>query len=206
VPSASAGERGPGLTAPITLRGPGEPGTEAELAELASQAGLFAAMFGQVDQGQLLADRPSGDLGPRYTVTYTIPVDQGSVEVTQDLYPYARGGPVTSTRPGQQLWAGQEVAGGWFRGPATFKAMLTSLGLPKRAPAGGPTAAPAAKDVPAAKAKPVPQQAEVAVAAAAASASRPDAGSPALWWAGAALLGGALAGGLALVTLRRRRA
>jgi hypothetical protein len=207
--ASAAAIRGPGLRAPIVLRGLGEPGTETRLAELASRAGLFAAIFGQVEEGQLLGDRPSGDLGPRYTVAYTIPVeDNGSVEVVQDVYPYAAGGPVSYTLPGQRLWAGQEVGAGWFRGPATLRTMLISLGLPKRAPKAGSTAVPARAPAarPNAKAK-TASQAAVAVVAAPAAASRADTGAPAAWWAGGALLGAALlAGGLALVTLRRRRA
>jgi hypothetical protein len=186
---------GPGLAAPITLRGGGEPGSGTGLAELSEQAGLFAAMFGEADQGQVLSGRPGGALGPRYTVSYTVPVDQGSVELRQDLYPYAAGGPVSYTRPGQPLWSGEQAVGGWFRAPATLPATLTSLGLPARPPAGAAGAAGAAE--PAAQVK-----------AASAAAARPAGDSPVAWWVWvvAALSGGALlAGALGVVARRHRR-
>jgi hypothetical protein len=132
---------GPGLEHPITLRGLGEPGADTRLAKLADQAGLFAAMFGDTSAGQLSGVPPGGALGPRYTITYAVPGDGGAFPVVQDLYPYAAGGPVTHAQPGQRLWGGQQVVGGWFRGPASLLPMLVSLGLPSGPPSGSATAA-----------------------------------------------------------------
>jgi hypothetical protein len=196
--ATSATIQGPGLSRPITVRGEGEPGTDGQLAELSSRAGLFAAMFGSgADQGELLDGRPAGNLGPRYTVRYTVPVDDNaSVQVVQDLYPYALGGAVTWTSPGQPLWSDQKVVGGWFRAPATLQPMLVSLGLP-RPPAGASSAAPAA-------AKPAAQAPAEPVARAAAGTR---AGNPALaWWLGAPLLLGVLLAATVTVLRRRRPA
>jgi hypothetical protein len=186
--------KGPGLKAPITVRGVGEPGGDGQLADLSTQAGLFAAMFGQQgeqgEQGQILSARPGGDLGPRYAASYTVPVDNGSVEVRQDLYPYAPGGPVTYTEPGQPLWSGEQVVGGWFRAPSTLPAVLTSLGVPSRAPL-AKAPAPAAAEV---------QSKAVGVEA-------PASRSSSAWLLGISLSGTVLvlAGALALAARHRRR-
>jgi hypothetical protein len=193
--ASAATIRGPGLERPIGLRGLGEPGTDTRLANLSDQTGLFAVMFGDGNGGQLSDQPPGGDLGPRYTITYTVPGDDTTFPVVQDLYPYAAGGPVTHARPGQRLWAGQQVVGGWFRGPATLLPMLVSLGLPSRAP----TASAAAAASPPATAR--------AAATAAPTAKVPPGDDGRGWWlgagAGALLLVGA--GGMATRSLRRRR-
>jgi hypothetical protein len=191
--ASAATIRGPGLERPIGLRGLGEPGTDTRLANLSDQTGLFAVMFGDGNGGQLSDQPPGGDLGPRYTITYTVPGDDTTFPVVQDLYPYAAGGPVTHARPGQRLWAGQQVVGGWFHGPATLLPMLVSLGLPSRSPAASPPAS--ARPAAAVPAGPGP---------AAASASGGGRG----WWAGAGGAGGVVllaAAALALGSVRRRR-
>src|SRR6266545_4802339 len=128
--ASAATIKGPGLDRPISLRGLGEPGADTKLAKLSDQAGLFVAML--------------GDLGPRYTITYAVPGDGGTFTVVQDLYPYAPGGAVTHAQPGQPLWGGQQVVGGWFRGPSTLLPMLVSLGLPSKAPVAEAVASTAA--------------------------------------------------------------
>lgn len=182
--ASAATTAGPGLERPISLREHGQPGSEAKLAELSDQTGLFAVMFG--DAGDQLFDQPpAGDLGARYAITYAVPGEGATFQVVQDLYPYAAGGPVTHARSGQRLWAGQEVVGGWFYGPATLLPMLVSLGLPARAPVASPAAATEA----------------------AAPATVTTARDGRAWWAG----GGAAAvllltaAGLALRSVRRRR-
>ena len=182
---------GPGIGGggPITLRGQGEPGSGTKLAELSDQAGLFAAMFADEGRGEILMERPSGDLGPRYTITYDIPADQRTMRVVQDLYPYAAGGPVTFARPGQRLWSNQTITGGWFRGPATLLPMLISLGLPSKAPRGASPSAPPPAPAPA--------------AAPAAPAATTSAGTA--WWLVATAAGGLAVAFAALALLTRRR-
>lgn len=192
--ASAATIKGPGLGSPISLGGLGEPGMDTRLANLSDQAGLFAVMFGDGGPGQLSGERPAGDLGPRYTITYAIPDDHTTFPVVQDLYPYAPSGPVTYAHPGQRLWAGQRVAGGWFYGPATLLPMLVSLGLPARPPAGA--AAPVA----------VSSDAAAQGSHGSAPAAAPSAGSG--WLAGAGSLGGMLllvVAALALRSARRRR-
>ena len=102
-----------------------------KLAELTEESGFFPSAVGQ-SPNPMLAGRPSGKLGPRYTIVWTVPADT-TTRVRQDLYPYARGGAVTYTKPGQPIFDTTTV-GGWYRNPL-LKGTLVGLGLPKQAPA-----------------------------------------------------------------------
>ena len=125
---------GPGLDEALSFRGAGEPGTGSSLATLAEASGFFPAMFGQTPD-PMLGARPKGDLGPRYTVTYRVPGPSGSEStIRQHLYPYARGGPVTYTPPGQSFFDGQRTSGGWFQGSPALKTVLVEAGLPRTSP------------------------------------------------------------------------
>lgn len=121
---------GPGLFSPITVDAvDGEAG-------FIGETGFFPATFGQTPDPMLPA-RPRGDLGPRYTITYKVPGPYNTNSVVrQDLYPYAEGGPVLYTKPGQRFFDGQRTHGGWFRANADLTQTLVRLGLPKAVPAG----------------------------------------------------------------------
>src|SRR5918912_1336060 len=135
---------GPGLKSALVVTGGGEgPGTP--LGDFAEGAGFFPAVFGQ-EPDPMLPGRPQGDLGPKYTVTYTVPGPNGADTLTQDLYPYAVGGPVTYMPPGQDLWGRTQTRGGWFRGPASFKGDLVEAGLPATAAAPGGASFPSLGD------------------------------------------------------------
>lgn len=123
---------GPGLTAPLTIQGNGEGDSSTDLGLLVSEAGFFPQAFGQ-SPDPLLRSRPRGQLGPRYTVTYTVPGPSADTLV-QNLYPYAADGPASYMRPGQRFWD-QTTHGGWYRGTAALRTMLVRAGLPKTAPA-----------------------------------------------------------------------
>jgi hypothetical protein len=123
---------GPGTGGGIALGGNGEPGSGAPLGNLSDQAGLFPAAFGQTPD-PMLAGRPKGDLGPRYTITYRLPGPNGEDSlIRQHLYPYAGGGPLTYTRPGQRFFGTESTRGGWYRGGAALKQTLVEAGLPSR--------------------------------------------------------------------------
>jgi hypothetical protein len=150
------GGPGNGPNGPITLGGSGEPGSGTDLGTLADLSGLFLAMFGQSPDPMLDA-APTKRLGPRYTITWTIPDGSGTAKkIRQDAYPYAAGGPVTYTRPGQPVFD-QTTRGGWYAASDRLRQHLISLGLPDKAPlaaasgggsagnpAGGANASPAA--------------------------------------------------------------
>jgi hypothetical protein len=93
------------------------------------------------------------DLRPRYLVTYRF---YGDDLIRQELYPYAKGGPVTYTSPGQEVTAGitMQITAGWYQSSLGFFQYLVDYGLPERnpvAPIGtdeaGPDTAPWARTV-----------------------------------------------------------
>ncbi len=185
---------GSGPGGPITLRGDGEPGSGTDLGTLADLSGLFPAMFGQSPDPMLDA-APTKRLGPHYTITWTIPDGSDTAKkIRQDLYPYATGGPVTYTKPGQPVFD-QTTRGGWYEASDDLRQHLISLGLPNKAPmaaaSGGGSGANAADG---SSASPAPARPAAAPAA-----------TPAIW---PALAGGALlllvVAGTAAIVLRRR--
>jgi hypothetical protein len=124
---------GPGSGGSITISGgDGYGGTP--LVDLTQQAGFFEAAFGQ-EPNPLLAGRPNGDLGPQYTITYTVPGPNNELdEIRQDVYPYAKPAPVTYMEPGQAFFGTERTRGGWFQGDAALKQTLVAAGLPSTAP------------------------------------------------------------------------
>lgn len=126
---------GPGSGGGINFTGDGESGGT-PLGGLTEQAGFFAAAFRQ-EPNPMLQTRPKGDLGPKYTITYTVPGPNNEVDtLKQDVYPYAKPGPVTYMQPGQKFFGTEQTPGGWYQAPSLLKETLVSAGLPKAAPSG----------------------------------------------------------------------
>ncbi len=134
---------GPGLTRAIVVSGNGEPGEQGTLAVLAGQTGLFTAMFGgdasvpAQTPAPLRTPPPKAALGPRYTVTYTVPgvtpqPGEQAGRIRQDLYPGAAGGPVIYTPPGQDGFGQPLQVTGWFRASPQLTRTLAQLGVPVR--------------------------------------------------------------------------
>jgi hypothetical protein len=137
---------GPGTGGGISFGGDGEPGSGAPLGNLSDQSGLFPAAFAQTPD-PMLAERPKGDLGPRYTITYRLPGPNGGEStIRQDLYPYASNGPVTYTAPDQRFFGTERTHGGWFQASPALKDTLVKAGLPAQ-PGGQPAAAPGPSSV-----------------------------------------------------------
>jgi hypothetical protein len=153
ISGSGPGGPGNGPKGPITLRGDGEAGSGTVLGTLVELAGFFPSLFRQ-SPDPMLAAAPTKRLGPHYTITWTVPEGDGrAARIRQDLYPYAAGGPLTYTTPGQQVF-GEGARGGWFRASDQLRLELISLGLPKR-PGQAPEPAQAAP-TPAAPARPAP--------------------------------------------------
>lgn len=130
-PSAATME-GPGGGGGITFSGDEGSGP---LGNLTQQSGWFSAVFEQ-EPNPMLADRPQGDLGPKYTVTYTVPGPSNDpFTIRQDVYPYATSGPVTYLAPGQPIFD-MQTPGGWFQAGPDLKETLVAAGLPETAAAG----------------------------------------------------------------------
>jgi hypothetical protein len=146
---------GPGTGGGLTITG-GE-GDGSALSNLSMEAGFFAGAFTQ-EPSPMLAERPKGDLGPKYTVTYTVPDGEGAPStITQDLYPYAKPLPVTYMAPGQPIF-GEQTAGGWYPATSSLKDVLVAAGLPAR-----PIVSPRPMSVPAPDGRSVPTAAVVLI-------------------------------------------
>ncbi len=128
---SSASINGPGGGG-ISFTGDGESGGT-QLGNLTQGAGFFPAVFAQ-EPNPMLASRPEGDLGLKYTITYTVPgANTAPDTIRQDVYPYAKPSPVTYMAPGQKIFD-SETRGGWFQADTGLKATLVSAGLPEQAP------------------------------------------------------------------------
>ncbi len=128
---ARASISGPGFSKTLVPTSGNEWG-ETPLALLTDLSGFFPSAVGQ-SPDPMLHHEPSA-LGPRYTIVWTVPGPPGPAthRVRQELYPYARGGAVTHTKPGQPIFD-TTTRGGWYRSPE-LKNALVALGLPKVAP------------------------------------------------------------------------
>lgn len=79
------------------------------------------------------------ELGPKYVVTYRFDAGSTAAEIVrQELYPYAKGGPVTYTPPGQRIaeglpWGGA-ISAGWYHSSLEFFHYLVDQGLPETSP------------------------------------------------------------------------
>jgi hypothetical protein len=125
---------GPGLEHAVTINGYGEGDSSSPLGILVTEAGFFSQAYEQ-SPSSTTRSRPSGYLGPRYQVIYTVPGESETATLRQDLYPYAKNGPASYMRPGQKFWGTQSTPGGWYRGTVALKQMLITQGLPAKAPA-----------------------------------------------------------------------
>jgi hypothetical protein len=122
---------GPGLSKTLSFKGSGE-SSGTPLGNLTLYAGFFPATFGQ-EPDPMLPARPSGKLGPRFTIRYVVPGPSSTYRLTQYLYPYAKGGAVTYLKPGQPIFD-MRTRGGWFPAGQALKQLLVRAGLPRTAP------------------------------------------------------------------------
>jgi hypothetical protein len=120
---------GSGLT---TIRISGAEGSSTPFWRLTEATGWFDAAYGPGLPGpsRLSREPPTGELGPRYTIIWTVP---SSGKLRQDVYPYARPTPVTYMPLGQKIY-GEAVKGGWFAGGVKLKRALVRVGVPAQAP------------------------------------------------------------------------
>jgi hypothetical protein len=126
---------GPGTGGGIDISGSLENGSK--LMTFSEGSGFFPAVFRQTPD-PMRDSRPKGDLGPKYTVTYTVPGPNNETwKIQQDLYPYAEGGPVTYMKPGQKIFEAPDgTRGGWYLAHSSLKDRLVEAGLPATPPSG----------------------------------------------------------------------
>ena len=123
---------GPGLNGAIVVPGNGEDGGVSPLGRVVENGGFFPLAFGQ-QPDPTTKQRPKGDLGPSYTVTFVVPGPTGEDNLVAELYPYADP-PVVHMAPGQPFFDGQRTRGGWILAADGLKPALVALGLPETAP------------------------------------------------------------------------
>jgi hypothetical protein len=158
-PAAAKGPTGVTVTYPgggevdVDLTQGGTEEGRAGPGSLIEDMGLWSVLGSGAGAPVLAASPPDGlaedELGPRFTVTWTMYDAQDGFEVVQYLYPIAPGGPVVHSPGGQPAEPYAPVtAGGWLRAAGDPVAGLASLGVdldaPRSAPAPAPGAAPAA--------------------------------------------------------------
>jgi hypothetical protein len=137
---------GPGLAQPLELGGgPHALRTGEPMEVLMNHGGFFQVAWGG-EPGRTLAQAPTTSLGPRYRVVYLVPGPYGKDDrIRQDLYPFAKGGPLSYMPAGQPFFDTRRTIGGWFRGRTKLTTTLLRAGLPAQA-ARTPPAAAAAED------------------------------------------------------------
>ena len=127
--------RGPGITGSVTL-------SREELGPVRSQRSPAAVALARLAREHPLQP-PSDEVGPRYELTYHVNLGLApgimATTVAVQLYPYAEGGPLAYTPPGQELWdgpgsrwGGNRLPAGWYRYPSTLVHMMQRQGLPSR--------------------------------------------------------------------------
>lgn len=111
-----------------------------------SDGGGYPVMAGLLEDGaRAMPEAPTAALGPRYTVRFDVRFPKGQPSLVQYLYPFARGGPLVYTPPGQEWIGGADgtAPSGWFRMLPELLAELQERGLPATSSAapGAPGAA-----------------------------------------------------------------
>jgi hypothetical protein len=102
--------------------------------DLTGLSGFFPATFGQ-SPDPMLASAPEGELGPKYTIRYTVPAPSGADNtILQDVYPYADPSPVTYMPPGQKFFDTERTRGGWYVSTPGLRNLLVHAGLPADSP------------------------------------------------------------------------
>jgi hypothetical protein len=120
---AKASVAGPGITT-ITISG--AEGSATPFWRFVEATGWFEAAYGP----RLPETLPTGELGPKYTITWAVP---SSDSLRQDIYPYAKPYPVTYMPRGQEIYD-TPVKGGWFDGGGKLERALVRIGLPAQEP------------------------------------------------------------------------
>jgi hypothetical protein len=129
---------GPGIPGPGgSGKSSGGGGSGGSLHVDGSEGAGWPVVSGLLETYAVEDEPPPGDLGPRYDARYVIEIPGGMPDIVQHVYPYAEGGPVVYTPPGQE-WIGSPpgtAPAGWYRGGDDLMDLLTSAGLPETAPA-----------------------------------------------------------------------
>ena len=97
----------------------------------------YPVMSGLLEDGaRATTQAPTDTVGPRYTARYDIRFPKGQPSVVQYLYPFAEGGPLVYTPPGQEWIGGAHgtAPSGWFTMRPELLQELQDRGLPETSP------------------------------------------------------------------------
>ena len=129
---AKANITGPGLEGGLRIEAPDTEGLWESGIDVAG--GLDDTRADSVEELRLAP----ADLGPSYLLTYRFEFSDDLIR--QDLHPYAKGGPVTYTPPGQELTGpfgdagNMPITAGWYQSSLGFFRYLVDHGLPETNP------------------------------------------------------------------------
>jgi hypothetical protein len=189
---------GDSLSAPIVIAG--DEGGSSDFWNLVEQSGYFPAAFKQSPDPMLDA-APTDHLGPAFLVTWRMPFEGGVMDTLhQTLYPYADGGPLAYTEPGQPFFGREHSRGGWYRADHAMPGTLARLGVPVPAGFSLTTAASASTAT-------APRPTPTTVTAKAAAPAKAPSRDGSAWWPGVgivALVATLAAGGFAIARHRVR--
>src|SRR5205085_8460455 len=121
--SASVVITGPGMGRPITLSGTihgflfSEQTQTSQLGTLFRQSGLVG--FTEQGSGYYTVAPDVAGLGPKYTASYTLQLPDTTNPIVEDLYPYAKGGPMVFAHPGQRV-EGAKIPSAWYVAPSVL--------------------------------------------------------------------------------------
>ena len=140
--AGTASISGPGIGGPGS--GADDAGSEGGISMKGADGSGYPVMAGLLEDGaRAMPEAPTAALGPRYTARFDVRFPKGQPSLVQYLYPFARGGPLVYTPPGQEWVGGADgtAPSGWFRMRPELLAELQERGLPATS-----SAAPRAPD------------------------------------------------------------
>lgn len=123
------------LTGEATISGPGLPGGGSITVDGdGSPRSGWAAFSALLDLGAVGMEKPpTRDLGPRYEVVLEMRQPRQEEDLVKHLYPYAEGGALLYTPPGQKLYD-VRIRSGWAAATTRLMDLLVEAGLPESAP------------------------------------------------------------------------
>ena len=119
---------GPGLPRPIVVEPDDSSYALSKIMDASAFFDFVASSQAVGNQAALRSVSRFPDRGPRLRLTWSVEWFY-TQHVVQDVYPYARGGPLLHTPAGQHVFD-QTTAGGWHRAAPRLVDVLQSVGVP----------------------------------------------------------------------------
>ena len=133
----SATITGPGLDEPIAVAH-----SRRDSGDLARLTAVWEVMPGQPQTPALMDQAPTGQLGPRYRITWRLMTDSDETDRDPPGPLPLRGRWSAGPHPAGQLIFDGSTSGGWYGAPIALRDMLGSLGVPAAVPPRQPVTSP----------------------------------------------------------------